>query len=125
VETRSRRVSVLVVFLAFPGGRDFAFPLDVLRNAHRRTIAKLGFEVYRLRTRMMVLLPPKPPTDTTKTLQAELSLLRTPPRMANSETEVPYRSPVTPAGFQPKLQPYGTVTSASLRTLPTSTRSCA
>jgi hypothetical protein len=79
--------------------KDFAFLTDVLRNAHRRTTAKLGFEVYRLRTRMMALLPPKPPADTTKTLKTDISLLGAPPRMDNSETEVPYGIPATPAGF--------------------------
>jgi hypothetical protein len=69
--------------------KGFAFPTDVLRDAHQCITVKLGFEVYRLRTRMVTLLSIKPPADVTNVLQADPSMMGTPPRMDNSETKVP------------------------------------
>jgi hypothetical protein len=59
--------------------QSFEFPTDVLRNAHQRTTAKLGFEVHRLRTLMMAHLPPKPSADVTTALQVDPFVMGTPP----------------------------------------------
>jgi hypothetical protein len=79
--------------------KSFQFPNDILRNAHERTTAQLGLTVHKLRTRMMALLPPKPSTNDPTAQQDGPSVVGSPTRMDDTETEVPYGSPATSPGF--------------------------
>ena len=76
--------------------RDFTFPSEVLRNAHERTTAQLALSVHKLRTRLLALLPPKPPTNDTTAPLDDPPIAGTPPRTGNTETEDTFRSPATP-----------------------------